>query len=228
LIYNQRWWNWLNKLLHTCRTWSTYKLEMLQICDSFDVAISLFVTCNLPSEVFLKHFKELCRVLAPGGKAILLMHTDWSHSNLCTKKKVDPATTQVNIAEILTTLPKYPNTAQIGEAFPHNHNIVTTYFTPDNTGNLVHVTNTSQLVDRQQIWRKSEMMTYSIQTFFTANRLSLQRLPMKDLKLTQQKTLSLKRLQAYNSSNPLFIQGVAYVTYPTALIHTTSQNYFMQ
>jgi len=49
--------------------------------DSFDVAISLFVTCNLPSKVWLKHCKELYRVLAPGGKAILLVHTDWSHSN---------------------------------------------------------------------------------------------------------------------------------------------------
>ena len=27
--------------------------------DSFDVAITLFVTCNLPCKVFLKHFKEL-------------------------------------------------------------------------------------------------------------------------------------------------------------------------
>ena len=38
---------------------------------SFDVAISLLVPCNLSSEAFEKHFQELYRVLAPGGKAIM-------------------------------------------------------------------------------------------------------------------------------------------------------------
>ena len=52
---------------------------------SFDVAISLFVTCNLSPEAFAKHFKELFRVLVPGGKAILLIPTDWCNSNLYTK-----------------------------------------------------------------------------------------------------------------------------------------------
>ena len=42
---------------------------------SFDVAISLFVTCNLSSEAFEKHFQELQRVLVPGGIAVLLMPT---------------------------------------------------------------------------------------------------------------------------------------------------------
>ena len=43
---------------------------------SFDVAISLFVTCNLSSEAFAKDFQEIHRMLAPGGKAILLIPSD--------------------------------------------------------------------------------------------------------------------------------------------------------
>ena len=31
--------------------------------NTFDVAISVFVTCNLPNEVVIKHFEELSRVL---------------------------------------------------------------------------------------------------------------------------------------------------------------------
>jgi len=42
--------------------------------DSFDVAISLFVMCNLSPESFVKHFQELNRVLVLGGKAILLAY----------------------------------------------------------------------------------------------------------------------------------------------------------
>ena len=37
--------------------------------DSFDVAISLFVTCNLPS---FKYYQELRRVIVPGKAALLI------------------------------------------------------------------------------------------------------------------------------------------------------------
>ena len=53
--------------------------------DSFDVAISLFVTCNLSPKVHAKHFTELYRVLAPGGKAVLMFPDDWSHTKLYTR-----------------------------------------------------------------------------------------------------------------------------------------------
>ena len=100
--------------------------EMPYDDDSFDVAISLFVTCNLSFEVCAKHFKELYRVLAPGGKAVLLAHTDWSHSKLYIKNKADLMSTEDSIAEILTTLPKYPNTAQVAEAFRDTDDILMT------------------------------------------------------------------------------------------------------
>ena len=61
-------------------------MYVLQYEDtSFDVAMSLFVTCNLSPEAFAKHFQELYRVLAPGGKVILLIPTNWSHSGLSCK-----------------------------------------------------------------------------------------------------------------------------------------------
>ena len=102
--------------------------EMPYDDNSFDVAISLFVTCNLPFEVYAKHFKELYRVLATGGKAVLLAHTDWSHSKLYIKNKADLMSTEDSVAEILTPLPKYPNTAQVAEAFRDTDDILTTCF----------------------------------------------------------------------------------------------------
>jgi len=78
--------------------------------DSFDVAISLFVTCNLSPEVYAKHFEELKRVLVPGGKAVLLIPTDFSHSKLYTRIEADPAIVEDEIAEILA---QYPGTLQL-------------------------------------------------------------------------------------------------------------------
>ena len=79
--------------------------------DSFDVAISLLVTCNLSPKVYAKHFEELKRVLVPGGKAVLLLPTDWSYSKLYTRIEADPAIVEDEITEIQETV--YPETLQL-------------------------------------------------------------------------------------------------------------------
>ena len=40
--------------------------------NTFDVALSLYVTCCLRLETCISHYKELYRVLNPGGKAIVV------------------------------------------------------------------------------------------------------------------------------------------------------------
>ena len=80
---------------------------------SFDIATSFFVTSNLSLETFEKQFPELYRVLVPGGKAILLIETDWCYGRLYTKMGANPATVENKIADIVKSLPKYPTTSQI-------------------------------------------------------------------------------------------------------------------
>ena len=101
---------------------------------SFDVAISLFITCNLSPEAYEKHFQELYRVLVPGGKAILLAPTDWSHSRLYTKFEVNSTTVEDNITHILVKIPKYPTTAQVTEAFKDADDIIMSCFAIDPEG----------------------------------------------------------------------------------------------
>ena len=92
--------------------------------DSFDVAISLFVTCNLSPEVYAKHFEELKRVLAPGGKAIYLSPSDFCHTELYTRIEADPIKVENDIMEIIKTVPTHPTTAQITEAFSNASDIL--------------------------------------------------------------------------------------------------------
>ncbi|XP_065920411.1 ubiquinone/menaquinone biosynthesis C-methyltransferase UbiE-like [Dysidea avara] len=47
-------------------------VEMPYGDETFDIAMSLYVTCNLDRERLSKHFKELYRVLKPGGKAVII------------------------------------------------------------------------------------------------------------------------------------------------------------
>ena len=108
--------------------------------DLFDVAISLFVTCNLSPEVFEKHFQELYQVLAPNGKAILLIPTDGSHRRLYTKTAVDN-----HIAQILKTIPNHPTTVQITRALNNSDDIIVTCFAVDAKGDLFHLKKISPL-----------------------------------------------------------------------------------
>ena len=127
---------------------------------SFDVAISLFVTCNLSPEAFEKHFQELYRVLAPGGKAIFQIPTDWSHSGLYTKFEADSTIVEKEIVQILEMVPMHPTTAQVTEAFKNADDILMTCFAVDAKGNLFHVKNIDQIKHGQPIWRKTEVMMF--------------------------------------------------------------------
>ena len=129
---------------------------------SFDVATSLLVTCNLSPEVFGKHFQELHRVLAPGGKAIVLAPTDWCHSRLYTKVGADPATVENNIAQVLKSLPKNPTTPQITKAFKDSDDIgihVTT-FAVDDKGDVFRPTSIDQLTNGQPVWKHTDVIFY--------------------------------------------------------------------
>ena len=139
--------------------------------DSFDVVLSFFVTCNLPPNGFSKHFQELHRVLVPGGKALLLIPTDWSHSRLYTTIEANSSTVKSEIAQILSTVPKYPTTSQVTEAFRNIDDILVTCFAVDDKGEIFKVTNTSQLFHGQPIWRKTEVMTFP--NFFYSEQSSI-------------------------------------------------------
>ena len=127
---------------------------------SFDVATSLFVTCDLSVQTFEKHFQELYRVLVPGGKAILLITTDWCQSRLYTKVGADPATVEKTIADILSSLPKNPTTPQLNEAFKDDIGIYVTTFAVDAKGNAFRVKNINQLTECQPIWTYTDGIVF--------------------------------------------------------------------
>ena len=134
----------------------------------FDAATSLFITCSLSVHTFEKHFQELYRVLAPGGKAILLITTDWCHSRLYTKVGADPVTVEKIIADTLSTLPKNPTAALLNAVFRDNMGIYVTTFAVDAEGNAFRVKNISQLTECQLIWTYTEGIVFP--SYFHSDR----------------------------------------------------------
>ena len=189
---------------------------------SFDVAISLFVTCNLSPEAFEKHFQELQRVLVPGGKAVLLMPTDWSHSRLYTKIEANPTAVENNIAQALAKIPRYPTTAQITEAFKGDNDILVTCFAADAKGDIFHVNNVSQLSYGQPIWRKTEVMLYP--NFFYSDRSSITQILTTGLHIDKIENYCTEdRRVAYNNKNPTIPLSKKYIEDPPALVYHISK-----
>ena len=189
---------------------------------SFDVAISLFVTCNLSPEAFEKHFQELQRVLVPGGKAVLLMPTDWSHSRLYTKIEANPTAVENNITQTLAKIPKYPTTAQVTEAFKDDNDILVTCFAVDVKGDIFHVNNVNQLSYGQPIWRKTEVMLYP--NFFYSDQSSISQILTAELHIDKIENYCTEdRRVAYNAKKPAIPLSKKYIEDPPALVYHVSK-----
>ena len=83
--------------------------------NTFDIALRILVTCELPIEMIPKHFKQLHRVLVPGGKALVLNLSKAAFQNHLIDG-ANEATVQEKIDQILTCLPDHPKQQQISKA----------------------------------------------------------------------------------------------------------------
>ena len=189
---------------------------------SFDVAISLFVTCNLSPEAFAKHFQELYRVLVPGGKAILQTPTDWSHSELYTKNEADPAAVEIEIAQILKMVPKHPTTAQVTEAFKNANDILVACFAVDSKGSLFHIKNINQVNHGQPIWRKTEVMTWP--NFFYSDQSNISHALTSGFHVDSiENHFTEERRVAYNNRKPDIPLNRKYTENPLVLVYHVSK-----
>jgi len=191
--------------------------------DSFDVALSFFVTCNLPPDSFTKHFQELRRVLVPGGKALLLIPTDWCHSWLYTTIKADPSTVKSEIAQILTTVPNNPTTSQVTKAFRNADDILITCFAINNHGEIFNVTNISQLSFGQPIWRKTDVITFP--NFFYSGQSTCEQFITNEFHIDKiENHFSEEKRITYNDkASSLILLGTDFIKYEPALIYHLSK-----
>ena len=96
--------------------------------NTFDIALSLYVTCELPMEVMLKHFEELHRVLVLGGKALVLNLSSPAFRRLYLKDGANALVVQEKIDQILGCMPDCPSQHQINKAFEDLHEFVLVCF----------------------------------------------------------------------------------------------------
>ena len=189
---------------------------------SFDIAISLFVISNLSIHTFEKQFQEIHRTLVPGGKAILLTTTDWCHSRLYTKMGADPTAVEDKITQILKTLPKYPTTPQITEAFKDDIGLYVATFAVDTEGGAFRVKNINQLTNGQPVWVYTDVMLFP--HFFHSDQSVITSILEAGLHIDSiENYFTEERRVAHNSKVPNIFVTEKCVKEPLALVYHVSK-----
>ena len=128
--------------------------------NTFDVAISILVTCNLPIEALTKHFEELNRVLAPGGKALVLNLSNPAFQTLSLITGADEMEVKEKIDHALKGLPNFPSQFQINKALKDLDEVLRACFAKDEQGSVFLVENVYRLVIGQAVWSKTQILPF--------------------------------------------------------------------
>lgn len=127
--------------------------------NAFDIALSLFVTCELPIDMISTHFNELFRVLVPGGKALVINVSKPAFRPRLTEMASE-AVVQEKIDQILAHIPHHPSSQQISSAFEDLREVITICFAFDENGSLFQVKDSNQLVNGQAVVRRMGFTTF--------------------------------------------------------------------
>ena len=128
--------------------------------STFDVAMSFFVTCTLQVEAYIKHFRELHRVLTPGGKAVVISIAKTMFESMFVNAGVNRALLEETMQSVLAKLPKNPTNEQINEKFADLDDLVMAAFALDEGGRLYRITDTSKLPNGHPVWIKTHILAF--------------------------------------------------------------------
>ena len=190
--------------------------------NTFDIAFSFYITCVLQKEAFIKHFTELYRVLARGGKAVVLNFARSAFDVMFLTDSCNQVAIEKRVETALSTLPCYPSNQQINEILAEFHEIVISMFALDKTGRLYRVTDTNHLIDGQAVWMKTKIMVFR-DYFYSADFINEQiKAAGLCVDYTEHYFTEEKRI-LYNCSNPKIKLEKAITADPPFLLYHLSK-----
>lgn len=190
--------------------------------ETFDVAMSLYVTCNLDKERLSKHFKELHRVLKPGGKAVIVNLAEKSIDKVHLAVSGNEAVVKGKINKSLQQLPKYPTVSQVNKAFRGLQEVTKMFFAVDEQGDVYQVDGISQLSNGDPIWSKTQFLTFP--NFFYSDQFISNNTTTAGLSIDQVENIyTEERMVLYNRTHPETQLSKSVVDHPLAYIHHVSR-----
>ena len=169
--------------------------------NTFDVALSFFVTCTVRLEACIKLFKEIHRVLVPGGKAVVNCISKAAFEKLTVRSGADRVLVEKEITKILMCLSTYPSQDEVNNAFQQLTDAIHVYFTHDESGHVHRITDVNKLSNGQAIWSKTQIMVFA--SYFYDEQFFQQQIEAAGLKLEKiENYYTEERRIAYNNTNP--------------------------
>lgn len=170
--------------------------------NTFDVALSFYVTCALRLEACISHFKEMHRVLVPGGKAMMVCISKPAFERMFLKNGADRGMVEKEIESKLSSLKSYPLQDEINNEFKDLSDIIQAFFTIDNNnGRLQRITDVSTLTDGQAIWSTCQIMTFA--AYYYDDQFFQEQIKAAGLELNKiENYYTEERRVAYNSTKP--------------------------
>ena len=185
----------------------TVKIRVGDIMDMpyddnvFDVALSFYIICALRLEALICHFKEMYRVLAPGGKAMMVCYSRPAFGRIFLRDGADKVVVEKQIAKKLLILPNSPTQEEINDAFEDLHDVLHAPFTTDQNGQLQRVTDVDKLSNGQAMWSKTQVITFP--EYFYDDDFVQQQIKAAGLNIDNiESYYTEERRVAYNNTNP--------------------------
>ena len=189
--------------------------------NTFDIALSIFVTCELPIDTLSKHFKEIHRVLVPGGKALVLNLSKPAFQSLITDG-ANEAVVQEKIDQILSGIPDHPTLQQISKAFESLREVAHINFAYNKNGSLFLVKDADQSLNGQAIVRKNFVSTFT--DFYYDDQFLVDQTIAAGLQIDSiENSFTEQRQSLYNALNPELPLRKTVLDHPFLLLYRISK-----
>ena len=168
--------------------------------NMFDIALGMHVTCALQAEVCTTFFKEIYRILVPGGKAMLNCQVKAALQKLVVRSGGDKALLEKKIEEKLSNLSSYPSEKEINNAFENLPDLIHIFFTLDENGRLYRIIDVNKLIIGQAVWSTCRAMAYP--NYYYYEQFIQQQIKAAGIKLDKiENYYTEERRIAYNSTD---------------------------
>ena len=169
--------------------------------NMFDVVISIYITLASQNETCISLFKEIYRVLTPGGKAVVNCAPKPAFEKMILRSGANRVSVEKKIAEKLMNLTAYPSQDEINDSFQELDDVIEVFFAPDENGHLKRITDADTLTNGQAIWCKCYMMTFA--SYYYNEDFYQQQIKAAGLKLDKiENYYTEERRIVYNNTNP--------------------------
>jgi len=170
--------------------------------NSFDVAMSLYVTCSLPMDACISHYKELSRVLSSNGKGLVINFSKPVFDTMLLSPGTDLTAVETKIQNAIASLPDHPKYPEIKSVFENFDEITRATFAVNDNGYLFRVSNVDQLKNGQEVWIKTSLSVYS--DYYYNTQFFKEQIQAAGLCLDQLENFyTEERRIAYDKANPM-------------------------